>query len=71
MWIADSHRRRSVNGRQAMVAADMDWQTASGFDAYTWGDPTTIKRVEIWKMKPTNQGYLHARETRIWQSDTE
>ncbi len=44
------------NGRQAMVAADMDWQDASGFDAYAWGAPTTIKKVEIWKMKPTNQG---------------
>ncbi len=60
-----------VNGRQAMVAADMDWQTASGFDAYAWGAPTTIEKVEIWKVKPTNQGYLEARENRIWEPDTE
>lgn len=60
-----------VNGRQAMVAADMGWQEESGFDAYSWGDPTTIKKVEIWKMKPTNQGYLEARENRIWEIDTE
>ena len=60
-----------VNGRQAMVAADMDWQAANGFDAYAWGAPTTIKKVEIWKVKPTNQGYLEARENRIWEPDTE
>ena len=59
-----------VNGRQAMVAADMDWQEASGFDAYSWGDPTTIKKIEIWKIKPTNQGYLEARQNRIWEPDT-
>ena len=45
-----------VNGRQAMVAADMDWQAANGFDAYSFGAPTTIKKVEIWKVKPTNRG---------------
>ncbi len=56
-----------VNGRQAMVVADMNWQVASGFDAYTWGATTTIKKVEIWKMKPTNQGYLEARKNRIWE----
>ena len=55
-----------VNGRQAMVAVDMDWQTASGFDAYTWGAPTTIKKVKIWGIQPTNQGYLAARKNRIW-----
>ena len=58
-----------VNGRQAIVAADMDSQTESGFDAYAWGAPTTIKNVEIWKLKPTNQGYLEARENRIWEPD--
>ena len=60
-----------VNGRQAMVAADMEWQDASGFDAYAWGAPTTIKKVEIWKVKPTNQGYLEARKSRVWEPDTE
>ncbi len=59
-----------VNGRQAVVAADMDWQDASGFDAYAWGAPTMIKKVEIWKVKPTNEGYLEARDTRIWEPDT-
>ena len=60
-----------VNNRQAVVAADMNWQDASGFDAYSFAKPTTIKKVEIWKMKPTNQGYLETRENRIWEIDTE
>ncbi|NRB76940.1 MAG: glycoside hydrolase family 32 protein [Verrucomicrobiales bacterium] len=59
-----------ANNRQAIVAADMNWQDASGFDAYSFSKPTTIKKVEIWKMKPTNQGYLEARENRIWEIDT-
>ena len=54
-----------------IVAADMNWQDASGFDAYSFSKPTTIKKVEIWKIKPTNQGYLEARENRIWEIDTE
>jgi len=59
-----------VNGRQAMVAADMGWQAASGFDAYAWGAPTVIRKAEIWRVKPTNQGYLEARKNRIWETDT-
>ncbi len=53
-----------------LMAADMDWQDASGFVAYAWGAPTTIKKVEIWKVKPTNQGYVEARENRIWEPTT-
>ncbi|MSU50075.1 MAG: hypothetical protein EXS37_13490 [Opitutus sp.] len=59
-----------VNGRQALVAADMGWQAASGLDVYAFGAPTMIKKVEIWKMKPTNQGYLEAQKHRIWEPDT-
>jgi beta-fructofuranosidase len=56
-----------ANNRQAMVAAHMDWQTARGFDAYTFGAPTAINKVEIWRLKPTNEGFLKARESGIWQ----
>jgi sucrose-6-phosphate hydrolase SacC (GH32 family) len=59
-----------VNGRQAMVAADMYWEQANGLYAYSWGAPTTIRKVEIWKLKPTNQGYLEAQKSRIWEPDT-
>lgn len=49
----------------------MDWQSANGFDAYTWDDPTTTKNVEIWRVKPMNEGFLEAQKSRIWESDTE
>lgn len=60
-----------VNDRQAMIAAHMEWRGKAGLDARTFGDPTTIKTLEIWKLKPTNQGFLQARESRIWEPRTE
>jgi arylsulfatase A-like enzyme/sucrose-6-phosphate hydrolase SacC (GH32 family) len=60
-----------ANGRQAMVAACMDYGKASGLEAYTFGAPLTLDQVEIWKMKATNQGYLEARQNRIWLPETE
>ena len=55
-----------VNDRQAVVGAHMDYQSAKGLNFYTYGDPITIRQVEIWKMKATNQGFFQARENRIW-----
>lgn len=60
-----------ANGRQALIAAHMDWQEASGLDAYTWGAPTTFRKIEIWKLKPTHQGFLKAQKNRIWEPRTE
>jgi beta-fructofuranosidase len=56
-----------VNGRQAVMTADMEWQTENGFDAYAWGAPTMIRNVEVWKLKTTTQGYLEARKNCIWE----
>ena len=58
-----------ANDRQAVVGAHMDYQSANGLSAYTYGDPTTIRQVEIWKLKSTNQGFFEARESRIWAPD--
>ena len=60
-----------ANDRQAVVGAHMDYQSANGLCAYTYGDPTTIRQVEIWKLKSTNQGFFEARESRIWAPDTD
>ncbi len=60
-----------VNSRQAVVATYPDYQAAQGLLAYTYGDPTTFRSVEIWRMKSTNQGFLQARESRIWATDPE
>ena len=32
--------------------------------------PLTLRTVEIWKLKPTNQGFFAARDSRIWEPDT-
>jgi len=60
-----------VNDRQAVVASDMGYQDANGLKFYTYGAPTTIRQIDIWKMKATNQGFFKARENRIWTSKTE
>lgn len=58
-----------VNDRQAMVAAHMDWQSSRGLEFYTYGEDTTVHTMEIWELRPTNQGYLEAWENRIWEPD--
>lgn len=58
-----------ANDRQAAVAACMDYQSATGLNFYTYGDPTTIRQVDIWKMRSTNQGFLAARQNRNWAID--
>jgi sucrose-6-phosphate hydrolase SacC (GH32 family) len=58
-------------GRQAMVAAHMDYRSARGLALYAYGAPVTLRSVEIWKLRPTNQGFLEARQSRIWAPQTE
>jgi beta-fructofuranosidase len=60
-----------ANDRQALVAAHMDYLGADGLEAYTFGAPITIRKVEIWKMNPTDTGYREARRHRIWLPATE
>ncbi|OFY00429.1 MAG: hypothetical protein A2X05_07675 [Bacteroidetes bacterium GWE2_41_25] len=59
-----------ANDRQAIVAAYMNYQSNNGLDAYTFGAPTTIKKLEIWKLKPANQGFFEAQKSKIWEPDT-
>ena len=59
-----------ANDRQAAVGAHMDYQSAKGLRFYTYGDPTTVRQVDIWKMKATNQGFIDARDSRIWEPET-
>jgi len=56
-----------ANERQAIVSAYMDYQMASGLRLYSYGASTTIKRVEIRRLKPTNQGFFAARQSRVWE----
>jgi beta-fructofuranosidase len=59
-----------ANGRQAMIAAHMDYRGKNVLNAYSFGDPTAIESVTIWKLKPTNEGLYEARKSRIWAPDT-
>ena len=56
-----------ANGRQAVVTAYMAYQAANGLRLYTYGAATTVKTVEIRRMRSTNQGFFAARESRIWE----
>jgi beta-fructofuranosidase len=50
--------------RQAMIAIHADHFGKRDLA------PTTLKKVEIWKLKPTNQGFLAAQNNRIWEPNT-
>jgi beta-fructofuranosidase len=56
-----------ANDRQALVASYEDFQGKPDLAAFTVGAPTVIKQLEMWKLKPTNQGFLEARTSRVWQ----
>lgn len=60
-----------VNGRQAMIAAYLDHAGRNEIQAFTIGAPTVLRRVESWKLRPTNQGFLAAMKNRIWEPDTQ
>ena len=59
-----------ANGRQAMVGCDMNYLGKTGLEAFSIGAPTVVKKLEIWKLKPTNQGFTEAQKNRIWEPDT-
>lgn len=56
-----------ANARQAVLAVHLEHAGKTGLDAFTVGAPTTIARLDIWKLKSTNQGFLDAQVTRIWE----
>jgi beta-fructofuranosidase len=59
-----------VNDRQAVVASIEDTQGLTDMSAFTVGAPTKLKQVEIWKLKPTNQGFREAQTNPVWEPDT-
>lgn len=60
-----------VNDRQAALTAHMEYKAGSALNLYSYGGPTTLKQVEIWKMKSTNQGFRKALGNHIWEPITE
>ena len=66
-----------VNGRQALLTVFAAYRDGgSELRGYLFGrrpftPPLTLRTVETWKLEPTNQGFFDARESRIWEPDTE
>lgn len=60
-----------ANDRQAVVAAHLEHKGKAALDAFTVGAPTKLKSIEVWKLKPTNQGFIEARKNHIWEPKTE
>ncbi len=64
-----------ANGRQAALCAFMAYREGGNeMRTYLFGrrldtPPIKIRSVEIWKLRPANQGFLEARENRIWAPD--
>ena len=60
-----------ANDRQAVVAMHADHAGKLDLTGFSVRAPTTIKEVEIWQLRPTNQGFFAAQQNRIWEPDTE
>jgi sucrose-6-phosphate hydrolase SacC (GH32 family) len=58
-----------ANDRQAVLSSYTE-ERATGLDAYTVGAPTRLSALDIWKLRPTNQGFLDAMRSRIWEPRT-
>ena len=65
-----------VNGRQAALTSYLGYkESGKGIYAYSFrgrGDAEVkLRKVEVWKLKPTNQGFFEARENRIWAPEVD
>ena len=56
-----------ANNRPALFASHPDYSGKTGLDFFSIGAPTTISALEIWQLKATNQGFIEARDNRIWE----
>ncbi len=66
-----------VNGRQALLTVFAAYRDGGNeLRAYLFPrrprtPPLTLRSVEVWRLRPTNQGFFAARDSRIWEPDTE
>lgn len=60
-----------VGDRQAVVGSHMDYKENKGLFGYTYGSSTELDQIKIWKLKPTNRGFLKAQKNKIWECDLE
>lgn len=59
-----------ANDRQAMISACANYRARPDLRVFSVGAPTTIKQLELWQLRPTNQGFREAQTNRIWQPRT-
>jgi sucrose-6-phosphate hydrolase SacC (GH32 family) len=59
-----------ANDRQALVASHANYRGKPDVTAFTIGAPTTIKKLELWRLKSTNQGFREAQANCLWEPDT-
>ncbi len=52
------------------VASHAAYSGKPDLNAFTVGEPTTIKKLEIWKLQPTNQGFREAQKNHVWEPNT-
>ena len=60
-----------ANDRQAVLAAHLDHASRRGIDAFTIGAPTRLRQVDIWRLVPTNAGFIEAQTNRVWEPETD
>lgn len=58
-----------ANDRQALVAAYAGPRENTLLTANTFGASTTLKQVDVWQLKPTNQGFRQAQQSQAWRPD--
>ena len=58
-----------ANDRQAVIASYAQYLGKPDLAAFSVGVPTALKKIEIWKLKPTNQGFREAQKNRNWEPD--
>jgi len=47
----------------------MDYKDYTGFYGFSEGADMRIAELNIWKVKPSNEGFLNARKNPIWQPE--
>ena len=60
-----------ASNRQAVLTTYADYQSANGLSAYCFGTSITFRKIEIWKLRPTNEGFFEAQKNPIWEPDAE
>jgi beta-fructofuranosidase len=59
-----------VNDRQAIAGHFADHAGRTALHAFSIGVPTTLRKVETWSIRPTNQGFRDAQTNRTWEPRT-